>query len=101
MGKQFTAFVHVDDGNGKSRVFSPGDVMPEWAEAHVHNPKVWSGSSDEPATTKGPAPVEPPRSGPGSGRQAWVDYAKALDVHVEDDASREDIIAAVASPREE
>lgn len=36
----------------------------------------------------------PPRSGPGSGRAAWRDYAAARDVTVADDAERADIIAA-------
>ncbi|MEU0940494.1 hypothetical protein [Embleya sp. NPDC005971] len=101
MGKQFTAFVHVDNGDGKSQVFSPGDPMPEWAEAHVKNPKVWSDDGHSPATQAPPAgeseegPVEPPRSGPGSGKSAWAEYASARGVTVANDASREDIIAAV------
>ncbi|MGW1998147.1 hypothetical protein [Embleya sp. NPDC001921] len=104
MGKQFTAFVHVDNGDGKSQVFSPGDPMPEWAEEHVKNPKVWSDDGKSPAVqAAGPAgdgPVEPPRSGPGSGKSAWAEYASARGVTVADDASREDIIAAVDAARE-
>lgn len=39
--------------------------------------------------------VEPPRSGPGSGRDVWATYAESLGVVVEDGATREDIITAV------
>jgi len=106
MGRQFTANVHVDNGEGRSQVFRPGDAMPAWAEAHVRNPKVWSDdgkSSTEQAPpaggsgggSAGGGPVEPPRSGPGSGRVAWTEYAMARSVDVAGDASREDIIAAV------
>ena len=37
----------------------------------------------------------PPRTGRGSGKDAWVAYAAANDVTVADDASRDDIIAAL------
>lgn len=37
----------------------------------------------------------PPRKGKGSSREAWAAYAGTVDVTVEDDWSREDIIAAV------
>ena len=35
----------------------------------------------------------PPRSGPGSGSEAWANYARAHDFEVEDGAGREAIIA--------
>lgn len=38
---------------------------------------------------------EPPRSGKGSGLDAWVTYANSLGLEVEDDASRDDVIALV------
>lgn len=38
---------------------------------------------------------EPPRTGRGSGLQAWARYAHAAGVHVSDDMNRDDIIAAV------
>lgn len=37
----------------------------------------------------------PPRSGAGSGRDAWAAYALEHDVPVPDDAHREDIITAL------
>lgn len=102
MGKKFTAFVHVDNGDGKSQVFSPGEPMPEWAEEHVKNPKVWSDDGKSPAKEAPQAdPVEPPRSGPGSSKDAWVEYARSRGVEVADDATREDIFAAVDAARGE
>lgn len=43
-----------------------------------------------------PAPAEePPRNGPGSGREAWAAHATALGIDTAEDATRDDIIAAV------
>jgi hypothetical protein len=39
-------------------------------------------------------PVAPPRSGKGSGIEAWRAYAHAANVAVPDEAERGDIIAA-------
>ena len=47
------------------------------------------------ATTGAAAP--PPKTGAGSGRTAWADYAAAHQVTVADDASRDDIVSAVAA----
>lgn len=44
---------------------------------------------------------EPPRSGPGSGKEAWVAYAENVGVEVTDDMTRDDIIAAVDEANEE
>jgi hypothetical protein len=37
----------------------------------------------------------PPKGGPGSGTAAWAAYAGEVGVDLEEDASREDIIAAI------
>ena len=39
----------------------------------------------------------PPKAGPGSSRDAWADYAASVGVTVDDDATRDDIIAAIES----
>jgi hypothetical protein len=39
--------------------------------------------------------VEPPRGGPGSGREAWAEYATALGLTVSEDATRDDLIELV------
>jgi hypothetical protein len=75
----------------------PAEVASEWSNPDI----VWDG--DAPASdagdgaAKAPADpsVEPPRSGRGSGVEAWRAHAAHLGVEVPDDASRDDIIAAV------
>lgn len=39
--------------------------------------------------------VVPPRGGPGSGALEWREYARTVGVEVADDASRDDVIAAL------
>lgn len=49
---------------------------------------------DQPSGGHAP-PVEPPRSGKGSGVEAWRTYADALGITHPDDATRDDIVALV------
>lgn len=44
---------------------------------------------------------EPPRGGAGSGVDAWREYATKTGVEVDEDMTRDDIIAAVDLAREE
>ncbi len=44
---------------------------------------------------------EPPRGGAGSGVEAWREYATRTGVEFDEDASRDDIVAAVDLAREE
>lgn len=42
--------------------------------------------------------VKPPaKSGPGSGKAAWQDYATSVGVTVDDSADRDDIVKAIAA----
>jgi len=41
------------------------------------------------------APSEPPRAGPGSGKQAWVAYAEGLGFEIAAEDTRDAIIAKV------
>lgn len=45
-------------------------------------------------------PVEPPREGEGSELEAWQEYAEAIGFDVPEDATREEIIAAIDADRE-
>lgn len=63
-----------------------GTVDPVSAEET--QPAPGAAPDEEPA----PAPVAPPRSGTGSGRDAWAAYADALGVEYPADAGRDDII---------
>jgi hypothetical protein len=44
---------------------------------------------------------EPPRGGPGSGVEAWREYAAQTGVEINDDMTRDDIVAAVDLAKEE
>lgn len=75
-------FVHVQDGDGASHVFGPGDSVSDWARAKITNPTVW----DVPAV-----PV-PAKAGAKGGRDKWVAYAESKGVAVDKDWGRDDII---------
>jgi hypothetical protein len=47
------------------------------------------------STPSQPSGDQPPKTGRGSSRDAWVAYADSQGVAVDDDMSRDDIIAAV------
>jgi hypothetical protein len=89
-----TVHVHRD---GVSHRFRPGDAVPDWAAELITNPDVWADDTPGEAPPAEPAirlaAQPPPRSGRGSGRDAWVDFAAVQGVGVDDDASRDEIIA--------
>lgn len=110
--------VIVHDDAGQPHDFGPGDTVPEWAVERITFPGVWADGPDpggapaadgeevgdgtpaegpaDGAASSGDEVVErPPAKGPGSGLGAWRAYARAIDVPVSDDMSRDDIIAAV------
>lgn len=92
MARRLSTTVHVHGPDGQSRSFGPGDDVPEWVEAAIANPDVWAAPppASEPAELN-----EPPRAGKGSSREAWADYATRVGVELGEDATRDEIIAAV------
>ncbi|MEV8124107.1 hypothetical protein AB0P07_08330 [Streptomyces sp. NPDC085944] len=91
MARQLNTFVHVGgvwygpDSKVPARVAEKiGDHAWESADSHA-----------EPDAPKTPAaPVEaPPRSGRGSGIDAWRAYAEANGYDTDDEMSRDDVIA--------
>lgn len=54
---------------------------------------VLAGSGWAPIDADG-SPVEPPRSGRGSGVDAWREFATAVGLELDGDATRDEIIAA-------
>jgi hypothetical protein len=77
---------HRYTGDGYKRL----GAAPEPVSTQVPEP------NPNPNPEPTPAPVEePPRNGPGSGREAWATHAAALGVETAEDATRDDIIAAV------
>jgi hypothetical protein len=92
------AFVHV-----AGTVYGPDDDVPPEVAVRITNPNAWEGGvppsfddeDDGSPGASGAAAVEPPRSGPGSGKDAWAAYAAARGLEVPADADRAAIIAAV------
>jgi hypothetical protein len=103
--------VHVEDPEtGRTVVFLRGATPPERIQTLITNPDVWEGEEEAPvveAAAETPAPVktaavapdgdEPPRSGKGSSKDAWAAFAATHGVAVDDEASRDDIIAALVA----
>jgi hypothetical protein len=77
-----TQFVKVRSHGGPDAIYQVGR---EELEA---NPHLYDVVGDD-------QPVEPPRSGKGSGVKAWRGYAAAIGVDHDSAATVEDIIAAV------
>jgi hypothetical protein len=104
-GKQLAAHVHVRDLGGRTVAYGPGDDVPAWARKQISNPKAWGDvESAEPSQAETPPPAgtgdelaAPPRAGKGSGVDAWRTFAERKGVDVDQDASREQIIAACES----
>lgn len=92
MARRLNSFVHVD-----GEWYGPDSKVPAPVAEKIGD-HAWEdvGGDAEPADPKTPAgPVEaPPRSGGGSGVDAWRAFAEQNGVGVDSDMSREDIIAA-------
>ncbi|WP_116206232.1 hypothetical protein [Amycolatopsis circi] len=110
MGNQLRTFVHVADEHGEMHAFGPDDKLPSWVRSAVTNPKAWAEPSDSPEETDPGTSgesggegdlVEPPRSGKGSGVEAWREYAVALGwfEEIPEDASRDDIVQSIDDER--
>lgn len=83
--------IHVDNPDGSGLVaIGPDDEIPSWARKLVHKRHLGDQAGDADGGV-------PPRGGPGSGRDAWAEYAGANGVEIDEDASRDDIIAALDS----
>lgn len=92
---------------------APGDVVElpaEIARKYLRVSHVWAPADPEAHTVAedlanamaaAQHSGEPPRGGPGSGADAWAAYAEIKGIKVPDDASRDDIIAAVDAANEE
>lgn len=88
MARKLAYTVIVDE-----ETFPVGTEETAELKAKIPNPVAWDGESKLPDEESGP--TEPPRSGRGSGEDAWRAYAEDLDLEVPDGASRDDIIALV------
>lgn len=96
MARKLTANVYVD-----GVLYGPAGKSPSKDVAEqITNPKAWSGKADaedsgSSGSGSGSGNGIPPKGGAGSGVDAWKAYAGKLDVKVADDASRDDVIAAI------
>lgn len=88
--------------------YRPGDSPPPEVAERILNPKAWEDTEDRPEPALA-APVEqvpdgplmePPRTGSGSGLDAWKAYADQEKLAVPEGAKRDDIIAIVDAARE-
>lgn len=96
MGRALRTYVHVHDEDGQTHVFGPDDEVPAWAAKRITNPAAWEDDAGEDTGGQqagGEQTGAPPRSGKGSGKEAWAAYAAQHDVKLENDATREDYIA--------
>lgn len=99
MARRLKTFVHVG-GNA----YGPGDDVPPEVAEQIGDHAWQSGDDDqgdaephvgfEDPTARKLADTEPPRSGRGSGVEAWRTFAEQHGVGTDSDMSREDIIAA-------
>ncbi|MFI7009974.1 hypothetical protein [Streptomyces sp. NPDC050145] len=100
-GRRLIAYVHV-----AGVVYGPGDVVPDEVARRI-GAHAWApdggdqdGGGEQQLGDQGdggpaPAPSEaPPRSGRGSGVEAWRAFAEQHDVEVPAEATRDDVIAA-------
>lgn len=106
--RKLASTVHVHDPEtGRSVVFQRGSTPPKRLQALITNPDVWEDGAPEPEPVKEepvdvPAEVqsdsdEPPRSGKGSSKDAWAEYAAVHGVDFDEDGTRDDIIAAMVA----
>jgi hypothetical protein len=122
MARTLNIHVYIEGPDGQTVCLAPGEPLPTWAYEKITNPYVWNddvpdlpqqadtadsdpppgllaGEVEEPSDPDGGSEAPgsaPPKSGKGSGRDAWAEYAEALGVTVDHDANRDDIIAALA-----
>jgi hypothetical protein len=88
MTRRLIAYVHVD-----GVAYGPDSKVPAGVAKKIGD-HAWA-DADEPAVDEQSAGDEaPPRSGRGSGVEAWRAFAEQHELDVAPDASREDIIAA-------
>lgn len=99
MSKKLAVNVIVVGEDGSPVALLAGDKVPDWASEQVGD-HCFEGHGDN---NEGlPAELEseegsgiPPKSGRGSGAKAWVGYAQANGLDVDENASKDDIITAL------
>ncbi len=88
--RRLNAYVHVD-----GVAYGPDDTVPAEVAARIGE-HAWAKSTDDvdlPDGGDGGEADVPPRSGRGSGRDAWAAFAQSHGLDVGEDRTREQIIA--------
>lgn len=95
MGRRLERTVTLADPvTGVPVTYLAGDDVDDETAARITNPKAWQSDSPEESSAAS-EDGEPPRSGKGSGIDAWRTYAASVGVEHDDDATKQDIIDAV------
>jgi hypothetical protein len=95
MSRRLIAYVHVD-----GVAYGPDSKIPAGVAKKIGDHAWTDADQDEAADDGGQSTTgdeAPPRSGRGSGVDAWRAFAERHELDVAADASREDIIAAAES----
>lgn len=61
----------------------------------ITNPDAWEDDDASSSSDPGASFEIPPKGGAGSGKEAWADYAAERGVEVDEDATRDEIVAAL------
>jgi hypothetical protein len=93
MSRRLIAYVHVD-----GVAYGPGDTVPPRVAKRIGD-HAWTdadqdGAGEAPVSDPGGDVEAPPRSGRGSGIEAWQAFAEKHGVGTDSDMTRDDIIAA-------
>jgi len=87
-------YVYVHTGE-TSTAYGPGDTIPADVAKLITNPDVWEGGQAPSEAASGG--VIPPKGGPGSNAAAWRTYATSHGFETDKDATRDEIIDALAA----
>jgi hypothetical protein len=91
MSRRLIAYVHID-----GETYGPDDKVPADVAARI-GAHAWQQDTDDShlPDDDGATTSPPPRSGRGSGRDAWAAYASTNGVDVDEEQTREQIIAGL------
>lgn len=89
-------YVHVRDARGVAHLLGPDDQIPEWAARRITNPGAWATPPrlDDQPDSSGPGD-KPGRPDGRASRDAWAAYAASIDLEVQADATKAEIVEAV------
>lgn len=99
MGRRLAGYVPIHDGD-TTTWYGPDDIIPADVAEQIGD-HAWIDDDGtvteaaEPDTGSSVGDGPPPKSGKGSGTDAWADYAERQHVEVDADATRDEIITAL------